>query len=59
MGKTAGKMRVSVTQFNPKLHCRDFVKMFNGRSIRVTGVNWKWKILESQEGVIEQKQTCV
>ena len=26
-GKTAGKTRVSVTQFNPKLHCKDFVRM--------------------------------
>ena len=27
-GKTAGKTRVSVTQLNSKLHCRDFVRMF-------------------------------
>ena len=26
-GKTAGKTRVSVTQLNSKLHCRDFVRM--------------------------------
>ena len=26
-GKTAGKTRVNVTQFDPKLHCRDFVRM--------------------------------
>ena len=25
--KTAGKTRVSVTQLNSKLHCRDFVRM--------------------------------
>ena len=25
--KTAGKTRVSVTQFNSKLNCRDFVRM--------------------------------
>ena len=30
-GKTAGKMRVSATQFNPKLHCRDFVRMYQTR----------------------------
>ena len=27
-GKTAGKTRVSVTQSNSKLHCRDFVRMY-------------------------------
>ena len=26
-GKTAGKTRINVTQFNSKLHCRDFVRM--------------------------------
>ena len=26
-GKTRGKTRVSVTQFNPKLHCKYFVRM--------------------------------
>ena len=30
-GKSAGKTRVSLTQLNSNLHCREFVRMVEGR----------------------------